>query len=331
MVASCGFVLYIARIPHYHVAKAHPIATRAMMEDVMVDNTLRQLGPYRLIERIGHGGMCEVYLAEVYGASGFSKRVAIKVLLPEYRGEAIHERSMIKEATLGAGLQHRNLVQVHDFGVDRGLHYMRIDYVEGRDLRALRGNETIDEPLAILIAAEIATALHYLHTHADTQGRPLGLVHRDVTPSNILLSVDGEVKLADFGVMKATHLATDTRGNIRKGKYAYMSPEQVRNQNITAASDQFGLGIVLMEMLCGRRPYDGAHAMETMEQIEATAPPDLDGLSDDLREIIATCLAPLPRDRFEDTATLCERLLEASRSRALASPSKLSAWVKDRK
>lgn len=296
----------------------------------MVDHTLRQLGPYRLIERLGHGGMCEVYLAEVYGASGFSKQVAIKVLLPEYRGEAMHERAMIKEATLGAGLQHRNLVQVHDFGVDRGLHYMRIDLVNGRDLRALRESDEIPESLAILIAAEIAIALHYLHTHSDTRGRPLGLVHRDVTPSNILLSVDGEVKLADFGVMKATHLATDTRGNIRKGKYAYMSPEQVRNQNITAASDQFGLGIVLMEMLCGRRPYDGAHAMETMEQIEATAPPNLDGLSEDLCDIIATCLAPLPQDRYEDTATLCERLMEAASSRELATAVSLSRWVKER-
>src|SRR5688572_21566443 len=218
--------------------------------------TARQLGPYRLVSRLGHGGMAEVWLALAYGASGFEKKVAVKLLLPECRGHGELERLLIEEARLGARLSHRNLVGVHDLGIDEGTYYVRMDFVDGVDLatRLRRGRPAPE--LALLVAWEVALALEYVHGVADDAGRPLGLVHRDVSPANILVSRAGEVKLADFGVAKATMLADLTREGVRKGKYAYMSPEQVAGDPLTPRSDHFGLGVTLMELLAGRRPYD---------------------------------------------------------------------------
>ena len=197
----------------------------------------RYLGPYRLLRRIGHGGMCEVYEAAVYGASGFEKQIAVKTLLPECQGNHEMERLLIKEATISSHLNHRNLIQIHDFGSDEGIYYVRMDYIDGADLRTLCRKSRPSPALAILIAAEIALALDYVHRSTDDGGRPLGLIHRDISPSNILISSSGEVKLADFGVAKATKLADSTQGNIRKGKYAYMSPEQVASLKLTPQSD----------------------------------------------------------------------------------------------
>ncbi|MEO1269143.1 MAG: serine/threonine-protein kinase [Myxococcota bacterium] len=294
-----------------------------------MDRTLpRYLGPYCLVRRVGHGGMCEVYLAMVYGASGFEKRVAIKTLLPECQGNASMERLLIKEATIGAQLQHRNLVQIHDFGSDEGVYYVRMDYVEGADLLTLIRKEQPAPALALLIAEEIALALDYVHRCTDSEGRPLGLVHRDISPSNILLSVSGEVKLADFGVAKATKLADVTQGNIRKGKYAYMSPEQVASDELTPRSDQFGLAITLMEMLCGRRPFDGASPLATMDRIRAGDPPDLSDLKPEFRPLIARCLNHSPNARYPSAGSLYRALARLRHNLPPAGSPALGAWVR---
>ena len=292
---------------------------------------LEHVGPYNIIRRLGYGGMCEVYLAECYGASGFVRPVALKLLLPEYRGDGRYEKLLIKEAKLGAQLTHRNLVHVHDFGVDQGIHYMRIDYVDGADLHELLSQDLPGEQLAYAIAAELAQALIYLHELTDQAARPLGLVHRDISPANVMLSRSGEVKLTDFGVMKATKLATNTQGRIRKGKYAYMSPEQVRGQRLDATSDQFALGITLMEMLCGRRPYDGAHAMETLERIEAARPPNLDGLPERSQALVARLLAPAPQDRYPSMREVYEELIACIEHPVRASANALATWVRSRR
>ncbi|PID38040.1 MAG: hypothetical protein CSA65_04265 [Proteobacteria bacterium] len=234
------------------------------------------IGPYRLLARLGAGGMAEVYLARASGASGFEKRVAVKVLRAELADDPKLTRSLIEEARLGARLSHRNLVSVQDLGVADGSYYLRLDYVDGGDLRRLcAAGERPDAALALLIAEEIASALEYLHAVGDEQGRPLGLVHRDVSPTNILLSRQGDVKLADYGVVKATALKDATRANVRKGKYAYMSPEQVEGRPLTAASDQFTLGVTLAELLRGSRPFEGETPHQTMELVRAAAPPQL--------------------------------------------------------
>ena len=148
----------------------------------------RYLGPYRLLRRIGQGGMCEVFQAAFYGASGFEKKVAIKTLLQTYQGNPEMERLLIKEATVGASLTHRNLVQVHDFGSEDGVYYVRMDYIDGADLLTLIRKERPPAALALLIAAEVALALDYVHRFVDADGRHQGLIHRDVSPSNILIS-----------------------------------------------------------------------------------------------------------------------------------------------
>lgn len=259
--------------------------------------------------------MAEVWLARAFGASGFEKLVALKTLLPAFVGEADLERLLIEEARLGGRLAHRNLVQVHDLGISDGRYYVAMDYVDGGDLTTL--GRPLSEGLALLVLDEVAAALEYLHRLTDERGRPLGLVHRDVSPSNVLLSTSGEAKLADFGIAKATVLADTTRASIRRGKYAYMSPEQVAGLALTGQSDQFGLGVMMAELLTGDRPYDGDSPLETMEKIKVADPPALPDLSPDLRAIARRCLMREPPARFRDASELRRVLAEARRRRAL--------------
>ena len=286
-----------------------------------------RLGPYRLIRRLGHGGMAQVFLARAYGASGFEKTIALKTLLPELRGEPELERLLIEEARLGARLTHKNLVQVHDLGVDDGVYYVRMDYVDGSDLGTLARARPPTVAIALLVAEEIALALEYVHSVCDDAGRPLGLVHRDVSPDNVLVSRAGEVVLADFGIAKATMLADTTRAAIRRGKYAYMSPEQVAGDALTPQSDQFGFGVMLVELLTGTRPFDGATPLETMDRIREATPPDVSALDADLATIALRCLAREPAARFETAAALRAAITSARDARPRVTPPDLGAWV----
>lgn len=277
----------------------------------------RQLGPYRLVRRLGAGGMAEVFLAQSYGASGFERRVAIKTLLPALRGDATFERILIEEARVASRLAHRNLVAVQDLGVARGEYFVVMEFVDGSDLATLANGHAIDVALALHFAEQIAAALDCVHDARDEEGRPLGLVHRDVSPSNILVSHSGDVKLGDFGVAKATLLADITQSGVRKGKYAYMSPEQVTGGAIEAASDQFGLGVTLCELITGSRPFDGQGPLDTMERIRAAERPDLAAVPDDVRAIVMRLLAKDPSARFESAAAVCNAIAEVRRQRPL--------------
>lgn len=177
----------------------------------------KQLGPYSILKRLGFGGMCEVYLAQRFGASGFQKQVALKVLLPEHRGQSSYERQLILEAVTGAKLNHPSIAQVHDLGIDQGVYFIVMEYIHGQDLRTIMHHNKPPTAIALYIIAQLARALHYLHTFEDEQDRWLGLVHRDVSPSNILITQDGDLKLIDFGITKATQSTSKTHGRIRKG------------------------------------------------------------------------------------------------------------------
>jgi serine/threonine protein kinase len=286
-----------------------------------------RIGPYRVVRKLGQGGMAQVFLAVAYGASGFEKRVAIKLLLPELEHSAELVRALIEEARLGAQLVHRNLVQVHQLGVADGRYYVVMELVDGCDLATLLGRAPPPPSIALAVAEELARALDYVHRACDDAGRPLGLVHRDVSPANVLISRAGEIKLADFGVAKATLLADITRGNVRKGKYAYMSPEQVAGDTLTAASDQFALGILLFEMLTGERPFDGEGPHQTMERIRRADPPDWSRLPEALRDPLARCLAREPTARFPSTEELRRALAEVQRAFAPAGERDLARWV----
>ena len=273
----------------------------------------QQIGPYRILRRLGIGGMAEVFLAEAYGASGFCKRVAIKVLLPDAAVRVDIVKSLIEEARLGARLSHRNLIQIHDLGVADGLYYIRMDYADGGALSDLAiPSLKVNLDLALYLAEEIALGLAYLHQFEDESGRAMGLVHRDVSPSNVLLSRSGEVKLSDFGLAKVTTAADVTRGNVRKGKYAYMSPEQIAGERATAASDQFSFGVLLHELVCGVRPFDGETVHQTMANIVA-ANASFDSLPSALRPVVTRCLAREVTNRYPSTAALLGEISDLRR------------------
>lgn len=275
--------------------------------------------------------MAEVHLAVRYGASGFEKIVALKLLRREHRGRAELERLLIAEARLGARFGHPGLVQVHDLGLEAGIYYLVMDHVDGADLAALVRARPLPRVLALHVAEQVALALAHVHALADERG-PLGLVHRDLGPRNILVSRAGEVKLADFGIAKATALRDITWGRLVKGTFAYLSPEQAEGAEVSPRSDQFGLGVTLCEMLLGARPFDAAAEgpMPTLDNIRrAELPPGyLSGLPPELAALLRRCLARAPEDRYPDLAAVAHGLAEIRRGLPLVGPLELAAWVR---
>jgi len=283
------------------------------------------IGPYQLVRRLGFGGMAEVHLAIAHGASGFERKVAVKTLLPERAGDPALERALINEATIGGALAHRNLVAVLALGHADGAYYVVMDYVDGGDLAAHLHDAALPRPLALYVASELARGLAYLHAARDARGLPLGLVHRDVSPANVLVSTTGDVKLGDFGVAKATALADLTAAGTRKGKYAYMAPEQLVGEPIDQRADQFGLAVTLVELVTGARPFAGDTPWAIHEAI-VREPPQLDGMPDALAAIARRALAPDPGARF---ATMIE-LATALATEERADADGLASWLRDR-
>jgi serine/threonine protein kinase len=290
---------------------------------------IRAIGPYELVRRLGRGGMAEVHLAIAHGASGFERRVAIKRLAPELAAEPELEHALIREATLAGTLHHRNLVAVLGLGVHDGGYYLVMEYVDGCDLaRHLDG--PIPEALALHIVHELALGLIALHAATGRTGLPLGIVHRDVGPANVLVSTTGDVKLGDFGIAKATALADLTAAGARKGRYAYMAPEQLAGEPVTGAADQFGLGVTLVELATGARPFAGEAPWTLRDAIRGGLPAGLDGLPPDLAVIAARALAFDARDRHASVDELRAAIAEAQRRRAPATAIELGAWVRAR-
>jgi serine/threonine-protein kinase len=267
--------------------------------------------------------MAEVHLAIAHGASGFERRVAIKTLAPGLEEEPALVRALIREAQIGGGLHHRNLVAVLGLGVADGGYYVVLEYVDGGDLAAhLKG--AMPEPLALHVVHEVALGLAYLHAARDPRGLPLAIVHRDIGPANVLVSSSGDVKLADFGIAKATALADRTAAGARKGKYSYMAPEQLAGEPVTQAADQFGLGVMLVELVTGRRPYAGETPWALLDAIRAgtelAVPPDL-------HAIAARALAIDPARRYPSVDELRLAIAAVQRARAPAGSLEVAAWL----
>lgn len=314
--------------------EAGPGARNDVRNEARNDALPPRIGPYRVLARLGNGGLCEVFLAEAYGASGFVRRVAVKRLHASLAGEAELTRALIREAQLGGMLRHRGLVQIHGLGVEDDRYYVAMEWIDGCDLATLLEAAPPPRPVACAIAHELAAALDYVHRAVDLEGRPLGLVHRDLSASNVLMSREGEVKLTDFGLAKATLLADRSRGDVRKGTYAYMSPEQVAQtaeQPLTQASDQFAFGILLAELCTGERPFDRESVLATMQAIseaDVTTWPRLALLAERepaTVELLATCLARQPEARCSSMAALRARLPELGAPAELA---EVAAWVR---
>ncbi|NVJ04563.1 protein kinase [Myxococcus sp. AM001] len=223
-----------------------------------------RFGRYELQERVGHGGMAETWRARLRGAAGVTKSVLIKKVLPEYANDEAFVSMFISEARISATLSHGAIAQVFDFGRVDGQYFLAMELVEGQPLnrimkRALRsGFHSLPVPIAVFIAMEMCRGLHYAHTRGDEKGEPLGIVHRDISPDNVLISYEGQVKIVDFGIAKARSLRSfNTEPGVVKGKYLFFSPEQARGEAVDARTDVWATGVVLFQMLCGRLPLEG--------------------------------------------------------------------------
>jgi len=267
-------------------------------------------GPYVLLKRVATGGMAELFLAKKRGVEGFEKTLAIKRILPHLSDNQEFITMFIDEARLAARLTHPNIVQIFDMGRIDGDYYIAMEYVPGKDLRAvLRRAQEVQRPvpveIAVIVAIHLCAALDYAHRARDDQGRPLHIVHRDVSPPNVLISYDGDIKLADFGVAKAAVKMHVTLSGALKGKVLYMAPEQANLQPVDARSDIYSLGLVLYEMLAGRNPfYDrGDTELTVLEKVRQGRVPPVQTFRPDVPEALARilekALQPDPARRYE--------------------------------
>ena len=290
-------------------------------------------GRYRLLERLGQGGMAEVFKAKSYGVEGFEKILVIKRILPELSRSQDFVDMFIHEAKLAVRLSHANIVQVFDLGKapsgepggtkQPDAYYIAMEYVHGLDLasvlaRCRRQQVALPIEMSVYVASEIAKGLDHAHRRRDERMRPLGIVHRDVSPQNVLLSFEGEVKVTDFGVAKARGALDkaapeDTRAKRLQGKFGYMSPEQSRGESVDARSDLFSLGIIVYECVTGVNPFSAPTTFETLRRVQACEYPPLSLLRPDappeLVAILKTAMANNPADRYPNAGRTYEALL----------------------
>jgi len=268
-------------------------------------------GRYQLLEKIGAGGMAEVFKARMKGEQGFEKIVAIKRIVPHMATNAEFVTMFVDEAKLAAQLNHNNITHIYDLGKVDAWHYIAMEYVEGKDLRTLLklGKERgfpLPAELALFIAAKIANALDYAHRRPAPDGSELNLVHRDVSPQNILISDEGDIKLCDFGIAKAASKVSTTMSGALKGKLQYMSPEQAWGKRLDRRSDIFSLGSVLYEMLTGAPLFEGDTDMSVLESVREgeVAPPTSRGVEVPKRvdQIVLKALAKNPQERYQNAS-----------------------------
>ncbi|MCB9727505.1 MAG: serine/threonine protein kinase [Deltaproteobacteria bacterium] len=284
-----------------------------------------RFGKYELLEKIGTGGMAEIYKARVAGPDGFEKILVVKKILPAYAQNRAFILMLIAEAKVSSVLQHANVVQIFELGEIDGQYYIAMEYVDGADLLAIltectRQRRRIPAEIAMFIVSEICKGLAYAHSATDTKGRPLRIIHRDVSPSNVLISVQGDVKVMDFGVARADlERASGERprgadDGVMKGKLGYMSPEQVVGAEIDHRSDIFALGIILFETLTLKRLFLGKDDLETLINIRDVK---VDAklkkhsyIPEGIQAMLRRALARDPRDRYETATDFQEAILD---------------------
>jgi serine/threonine protein kinase len=272
----------------------------------------QRYGPYTCVRRLGVGGMAETFLAVQHGTAGFEQRVCMKFMLPALRSDHTFRQMFLREATIAASLRHANIVGVID--VDDAAGYIVLELVDGVDLRRLvdaAPNRTLPAHLVSLVAVEMCKALSYAHTRTR-RGQPAGIVHRDISPSNVLVSHAGEIKLTDFGVAKAMHGTAEPPSTGIKGKLCYMSPEQIRGEPLDGRSDLFSLGVMLFELLTGKRPFDGGSDAQTLLRIESgkhtalvEVAPEVPG---GMAMVVERMLRRNPEHRFPDADAIIDAL-----------------------
>jgi serine/threonine protein kinase len=266
----------------------------------------QRCGPYVLFDLIGRGGMAEIFLGRTYTSLGQAHLVAVKRMLAHLTADERFGQMLVAEAKLCATLRHANIVQVYGLGRTDGRLHIDMEYVEGLDLHALlrgctRRKLPFPPEFSFFVLEEASRGLAHAHRARAEDGRPLGIVHRDLSPTNVLISFEGEVKLCDFGIaraaadgVRAEEVARDA--GMLRGKFAYMSPEQARAEEVDARADVFGLGILVWELLAGRRMYKGGNELETLRLAQDAAVPRLPrrgrSWEDDAQALLDRALAP---------------------------------------
>jgi serine/threonine protein kinase len=279
-----------------------------------------RIGDYEILGPIGRGGSAEILLARRVSGQAVGEPVVIKRLLPEVVDDPTFVRLLKREAAITRDLVHSNITRVFEFGEDDGQFFLAVEFVRGWDLaqimgQAARRGEAFPIPLALYVIRELAQALQHAHERRDASGKALGLVHRDVSPSNVLVSIAGAIKLADFGIARAVSEARASATTWLRGKVAYMSPEQARGEPLDQQSDLFSLGIVLWELIALRRAYRGDSDVEVLGLAARGAIPNIQSVRTDVpesvRALLGSLLAPAREARCESAGHLLRQLTVA--------------------
>ncbi len=301
--------------------------------------SIETYGNYQLIKRLAMGGMAQIYLARQHGPEGFEKLLVVKRILPHLAENQEFVRMFLDEARIAARLNHPNIVQIFNLGAPDDSFFIAMEYIHGDDLRkvfkrAERMSQEMPVALICRVITEVCAGLDYAHKKTDPTGKPLGIVHRDISPQNILLTFEGRVKIVDFGIAKAADQATVTRSGVLKGQYSYMSPEQAAGQRLDGRSDIFALGVIFYELLTGTRLFKRSSDMATLQAVadcQVTPPSHVNPkLPEDLDPIVMKALARKPEDRYGEAVQLQLALEDWLVSHQLPSSSAhLSAFMQE--
>lgn len=272
-----------------------------------------RFGKYLLLEKLATGGMAQLYRAKIIGVEGFEKFIAIKQILPHLAHEEELITSFIDEAKLAALLNHQNIVQIYDFGSMENSYFITMEFLFGKDLRAVNAKARekgtpVSLENALYLISKVCAGLDYAHKLKDFQGKSLNIIHRDISPQNIFLTYEGDVKIVDFGIAKAASQSTITQVGMIKGKVAYMSPEQAAGKVIDHRSDIFATGILLYELVACRRMFQGDDTLQILSKVREAEFTPLGtlkgGLPEKLYDIVAKALTKEPEDRYQSLADM---------------------------
>ena len=278
----------------------------------------QSLGSYRLLRKLGTGGMAEVFLAAQRMSGGLTRPVVIKAILPHLAEDEKFNQMFMREARVAAMLTHPNIVQIHDVTTLDDRPCIVMEFLKGRDLWTVlhalpSAKKTVSPQAAAAIIAQAASALDYAHRLRDRSGQPVDLVHRDISPHNLFLTREGHLKVLDFGIAKSAYQQHRTESGVIKGKLPYMAPEQARGKDVDGRADQFSLGVVLWELLTGRRLFARDDALQTMTAMfhdPTPKPSEITPIPEPLEKIVMRVLRRSPTDRFDS----CESLAHALRT-----------------
>jgi serine/threonine protein kinase len=276
---------------------------------------MERIGPYVIHQKVAQGGMAELFLADYVREDGFRRKVAIKRILPHLAGNSEFIKMFTREARLAALLQHPNVVQIFDYGNIENAYFIAMEYIHGKNLKEILTALGKGLPIehSVFIISKICKGLDYSHSRRDdASGQPLKIIHRDISPQNMLISYEGEVKISDFGISKATSEPSLTMAGVIKGKLAYLSPEQSLGEPIDQRTDIYALGLVLYETISGKKVYAFDTDVEAIRAIPTLQIEPLmharEGIPAELNDIVMKCLAKKKEERYQSASALYDDL-----------------------